>query len=163
MRELAEVRAARALWHEARDWSVMKWLFEKRRVRKTADAAVAAYDAYERGVKAAWSEDLRNCYDELVAEAAAASDPDMAMDLEYLRQVTQGIDQDVRDVARKVKEADDRATDARNAAERTFAEAERKMSSDIARRGTEEALYSYIAREEAIAAAQAAAATCQRG
>ena len=89
MRELAEVQAARALWNEAKDWSLMKWLVEKRRVRKTADDAVAAFDAYEREVKAAWGDDLRNCYDELVAEAAADADPEMAMDLEYLQQVTQ--------------------------------------------------------------------------
>jgi hypothetical protein len=145
------------MWNEAREWSLMKWLLEKRRVRTTADAAVAAFAAYERDVKATWSDDLRNCYDELVAEASADEDPEMAMDLEYLRQVTQAVDPAVREWARKVKEADDRATEARLTAERTFDEAEHKLNAAIARRGTEEALSSYLLREDAIAAAAEAA------
>ena len=61
-----------------------------------------------------------------------------------------------------MKDADDRATEARLTAEKTFAEAEHKMNSSIARRGTEEALASYVLREEAIAAAQDADGSGQK-
>jgi hypothetical protein len=39
MRKLAEVDEAKALMTEGLNWSVMKWLREKKRVRRTADKA----------------------------------------------------------------------------------------------------------------------------
>ena len=46
MRKLLEVQQAKELMNEAKDWSVFKWLFEKPRVRETADLA---NDALDRG------------------------------------------------------------------------------------------------------------------
>ena len=56
-----------------------------------------------------------------------------------------------------MKEADDRAYEARMDAEDIFAEAERKLSSGLARNGTVRALESYDLREKAIRRAEAAA------
>ena len=44
MHKLPEVEEAKALMNEATEWSVMKWLREKKRVRKVADQANAALD-----------------------------------------------------------------------------------------------------------------------
>jgi hypothetical protein len=41
MRKLPEVQHAKELMTEAMDWSTFKWLFEKSRVRQTADRANA--------------------------------------------------------------------------------------------------------------------------
>jgi hypothetical protein len=47
MRTLSEVEEAKALMIEAVEWSLFRWLFEKRRVRETADQANAALDKIE--------------------------------------------------------------------------------------------------------------------
>ncbi len=54
MERIPEVETARALMTEAMTWSVMKWLREKKRVRKTADQANAALDQIEPAVKDRW-------------------------------------------------------------------------------------------------------------
>ena len=51
MRKLTEVEEAKALMTEAVEWSVMKWLREKKRVRKAADKANDALDALEQEIK----------------------------------------------------------------------------------------------------------------
>ena len=43
MRKLAEVEDAKALMTEPMGWSVVKWLSQKKRVRKAADLANAGY------------------------------------------------------------------------------------------------------------------------
>lgn len=55
MRKLTEVEDAKALMTEAVEWSVMKWLREKKRVRKAADKANAALDALEQEIKRSWN------------------------------------------------------------------------------------------------------------
>ena len=63
MEKLPEVEAAKALMTEAVAWSVMKWLREKKRVRKTADLANAALDRLSETTKARWPEGLRLAYE----------------------------------------------------------------------------------------------------
>lgn len=55
MQKLKPVEEAKALFEEAKDWGVWKWLTEKRRVRQTADAAWEALEAHEQKVKATWN------------------------------------------------------------------------------------------------------------
>jgi hypothetical protein len=69
MRKLPEVEEAKSLMKEAMDWSVFKWLFEKSRVRETADQAKAALDKLNRSVKAHWSSEIKAAYKELATKA----------------------------------------------------------------------------------------------
>jgi len=62
MHKLPEVEEAKDLMNEALDWSTFKWLFEKPRVRKTADLANAALDHLNRAVKARWSDEFKAIY-----------------------------------------------------------------------------------------------------
>ena len=48
MMNLKEVENAKALMREAVNWSVMKWLAEKKKVRKAADVANALLDALDK-------------------------------------------------------------------------------------------------------------------
>jgi hypothetical protein len=52
MQKLAAVGEAKALFQEATDWGVWRWLTEKRRVREAADAAWEALEECERKVRA---------------------------------------------------------------------------------------------------------------
>jgi hypothetical protein len=51
MEKLKEVETARALMTEAVSWSVMKWLREKKRVRKAADQANAVLDQLSQTIR----------------------------------------------------------------------------------------------------------------
>ena len=62
-------------------------------------------------------------------------------------------------VAQRVRQADEAATEARLAAERTFDLAERRLSASLARRGAEEAIAAYELRYRAIDEAASAALT----
>ena len=141
MRKLDAVEEARTLFEEAKDWSVWRWLTEKRRARETADAAWEAFDALEKQVKSAWSRDLKQAYRE-----AGKRRP--AMD---------GIDPGVQAAAKRIKEADETAHAAHLKAEETFAEADRRMSAGMAREGSQQALDAWDLREKAIRKAEAAA------
>jgi len=66
MRKLAAVEEARAVMTEGMEWGVWKWLLEKRRVQEIADRATAALHEADRKVKAAWSDELKTAYKELV-------------------------------------------------------------------------------------------------
>lgn len=68
MQKLPAVEEAKALFAEAREWGMWTWLAEKRRSRRTADAAWEALDACEQKVKAKWS-----------ASARAAADADKTL------------------------------------------------------------------------------------
>jgi hypothetical protein len=136
MRKLPEVEEARALMTEAKAWSVMKWLKEKKRVRSVADKANAALDDLNRTVKARWSEELRVAYDH-----SGVSKP---------RTSANGLARFVQ----QVKEADDAAARARMDAERTFDEAERRMSTSLAREGCDKAILSWDLYEKAIRQAE---------
>ena len=47
MQKLEAVEIARALMSEGKDWSVLRWLFEKRRVREAADSVFwGGYSGY---------------------------------------------------------------------------------------------------------------------
>jgi len=150
VRKLPEVEEAKSLMMEAMEWSVFRWLFEKRRVRETADQANAALDDLNRAVKARWRSDVKAAYKELPAKAGGAGSRRQA------DPAPQNIDPQVRTFAKKVKEADDAAHRARMDAEDTFDEAERQLNTDMAREGCQKAIRSWELHEKAIRAAEAA-------
>jgi hypothetical protein len=156
MQKLIPVEEAKALLTVAKDWSILKWLSEKKRVRTIADRGTAALDELERTVKSSWSEDLRNAYAALVAPSSADEDPYSASEYEFAVQQAQSIPESVKAVARRVKELDDEAFRARMTAESTFDQAERRLSASLARRGAEQAIDAYDVRYKAIAEAEAA-------
>ena len=138
MQKLAPVEEAKALMNEAKDWSVWRWVAEKRRVRRVADAATAALDELDRKVKSSWSEELIQAYGALNGSAARR------------------VDSEIRSLAREIKQADDEAEKARLDAEATFDEADRRMSAELARDGAGKAIASWELREKAIRKAEAA-------
>jgi hypothetical protein len=149
MRKLA-VEEARAVMTEGTEWGVWKWLLEKGRVQEIADRATAALDSADRRVKAAWSDELKTVYKELVEQekpkrGRRQEDPAAA-----------NIAPEVRLTAKRVKQAYDEGQRARVDAEDTFEEAERRMSTALAREGARKALESYDLREHAIRKAEAA-------
>ena len=62
MHKLDPVEEAKSLFSEAKNWSVWRWLIEKKRARTTADTAWAALEAYEEKVQAGWNEEWRQAY-----------------------------------------------------------------------------------------------------
>lgn len=145
MRKIPEVEQARALMTEATNWSVMKWLRDKKHVRKMADKANEALWALQKETKASWSNELKAAYSDLVepddnhhSSKGAAPGPE------------------VRLLARHVKEADDEAYRAHMDAEDTFALAEKRMSTSMAKDGCRKAIYSWELYEKAIRKAEAA-------
>jgi hypothetical protein len=150
MRKLVEVQEAKALMNEAMCWSVFTWLFEKSRVRETADQAVAALDSSERAVKARWSDEAKAAYKKLTVRAAKAArkgqrDPERE----------QPIDRAILVLVEEVVDADKAAEHARIEAENTFDDAEKQLSVTIAREGCRKAIHSWSLREKAIRKAEA--------
>ena len=146
MRKLTEVEDAKALMTEAVEWSVMKWLREKKRVRKAADQANHALDVVDQEVKSTWSAELRAAYGNQPApgrEAQLKTDPG-------------SIAPEIQRVAREIKQADERAYRAHMEAEATFDEAERQLSTRLAREGCSKAIASWELREAAIRKSEAA-------
>jgi hypothetical protein len=156
MKQLESVEEAKALLTVAKDWSILKWLTDKKRVRTIADRGTSALDDLEKSVKSSWPEELRLAYEELAAPVSADDDPFAAAEYEFARQQAENVPEKFKAAARKVKTADDKATEARLTAERTFDEAERRMSAALARRGAEEAILAYDLRYQAIREAEAA-------
>jgi len=156
MEKLIAVEEAKALLTIAKDWSILQWLAEKRKVRTIADKGTAALNAAERQVKSGWSEDLRNAYAELSVPPEDSDDPFAAAEYEFIKQQAGAIPEAIRAAAQRVKEADDIATRARMNAEKTFDDAERRLSASMARRGAEEAIEAYALHYKAIDAAVAA-------
>jgi hypothetical protein len=148
MQKLSEVEAAKALMIEARDWSVMKWLREKKKVRKAADEANAALDKLNQETKTHWNEELKAAYQQLLAKPGNPGPGQTPAD-------SGTIDPQVRALAKQVKEADDQAYRARMDAEDTFDEAERKLSTSMAREGCRKAIASWELHEKAIRKAEA--------
>lgn len=138
MHKLAPVEEAKALMNEAKDWSVWRWLAEKKRVRRAADAATAALNEMDRKVKATWSDDLAQAYRALESGDARR------------------VPAEIKALAGGVKEADEEAEKARLDAEATFDQAERRMSASLAREGARKAIGSWELREKAIRKAEAA-------
>jgi len=151
MEKLPEVEAARALMTEAMAWSVMKWLREKKRVRQTADQANAALDQLSLAIKERWADDVRVAYEALAAQPTGA-----AASRSQHKQLSQSVDPEVSLIARNVKQADDEAYRARMDAEEAFDEAERQLSTSLAREGCRKAIHSWDLHEKAIRKAEAA-------
>ena len=147
MRKLTEVENARALMTEAMNWSVVKWLSEKKRVRKTADLANAGLDRLDQEIKARWSNELKAAYSELggngvVGELAHKVPP-------------ASIGPQVKLLAKKLKESDEEAYRVRMDAEDTFDKAEKQLSTRLAREGCRKAIDSWDLHEQAIRKSEA--------
>ena len=121
MGKLAEVAEAKAVMTEALEWSVLKWLREKKRVRKLADRA---NDALDRA-------------------------------LEALRPSLDGAGETVLG---RLRQAGEQARRARMDAEATFDEAEKQLSTALAREGCRKAIHSWELYEKAIQLTEHAAA-----
>jgi len=150
MRKLTAVEEARAVMTEAMDWGMWRWLFEKARVQEIADRATATLAETDRRVKAHWNDELKRAYQELVdQERPKQTQPKKIHE-------AHDITPELRLAAKGVKEAYEEGQRARVDAEETFDEAERRMSTDLARIGCKKALESYELRERAIRKAEAA-------
>jgi hypothetical protein len=150
MKKLLEVEEARSIMSQGMDWGVWKWLMEKKRVRIIADRATDALNAAEMKVKEAWPEELKLAYDALV-------DEDFANEKKKKKNgAFSGIDPEMLATARAVKEADEIAEQCRLKAEDIFDDADRKMSTELARQGARKALERYDLHEKAIRKAEAA-------
>ena len=158
MQKLIPVEDAKALMTEAMDWSVWRWLFEKRRVRVAADAAVDALNAQDKKVKAAWSDDLKKAWRELELESSRSRQK-----YEQARQEAKDVPEEIKLALRKVMEADDEAETARLDAEDTFDQAERRLSASMAREGARKAIASWELREKSIRKAEALGRKVQAG
>lgn len=145
MDKLPEVETAKALMTEASAWSVIKWLREKKRVRKTADEANAALDQLSVQTRKRWPDPLRVAYDELSGMASKNEQT-------KARAV---INTDATLTAKKMKESDDEAFRARMDAEAAFDLAEKQLSTRLAREGCQKAIYSWELHEKAIRKAEA--------
>ncbi len=145
MEKTPEVETAKALMNEAMTWSVMKWLREKKNVRKTADQANAALDRSSQAVREQWPEPVRLVYEAFAAQTRGsnASRPPKppATDADTL-------------IATQSKEKDDEAYRARMDAEATFDLAEKQLSTRLAREGCRKAIYSWDLHEKAIRKAE---------
>ncbi len=135
---------------EATSWSVMKWLREKKRVRKTADVANAALDHMTEVVRKRWTDDVRLAYDALAPQAKGAT-----AGRHHSKQLSQPVNGEASSIAKTVKQADDEAYRARMDAEEAFDEAERQLSTSLAREGCRKAIHSWDLHEKAIRKAEA--------
>jgi hypothetical protein len=149
MKKLHQVEEAKELMMEATDWSVFRWLFEKRRVRETADQANAALDKLSQTVKAHWSSEAKAAYKELTAKTNGSALKKQSAP------ALQTIDPQLILFVKKVKEADDAARRARADAEDTFDEAERQLNTGLAREGCQKAIHQWELDEKAIRKAEA--------
>jgi hypothetical protein len=149
MEKLPEVETAKALMTEAMAWSVMKWLREKKRVRKTADQANAALDQLSAVTRLRWPDPIRAAYEVLLAPATGAASA------HEQQKPRPAITPDATLMAKKMKESDDEAYRARMDAEEAFDQAERQLSTRLAREGCNKAIYSWDLHEKAIRKAEA--------
>ncbi len=156
MKKLAAVEDARAVMTQGLEWGVWKWLIEKKRVRALADEARAALDDLEMKVKLTWSDDLKLAYNQLVSDNGDAKQARRKSKASK-PPANNKIDPKVLASVTRVKEADDDAYNAHEDAEEIFAEAERKMSTSMAREGARRALEAYDLHEAAIRKAEALA------
>ena len=155
MRKLVQVEDAKSLLEVAKEWGVWKWLTEKKRVRQTADIAWEAFDELEKDVKSGWSDDLQMAYAELVAEAAVAEGGAPAKrKYEKAKKEAADVDPKIKAVAQKLKETDDEAYRVRMQAEDMFDEAEKRLSTSMAREASQVAIDAYNLREKAVRKAE---------
>lgn len=137
MQKIMAVEEAKALMREAAGWSVWGWLTEKRKLRKAADAAWAALEDTEQGIKESWSDEVKRAWREFDKSSKTRVEPELKLAIE------------------RVREADEEWREARAFAEATFDEAERRMSTALARDGTEQAIRAWELTERAIRRAEA--------
>lgn len=142
MQKLPEVETAKTLMTEAMTWSVMRWLREKKRVRKTADQANAALDRMSEEIQQRWPAPLREVYTALLPHPSVARS--------HKELSTPAGDPELTHVAGKMKESNDEAYRARMDAEDTFDKAEKQLSTALAREGCRKAIYSWDLHEKAI-------------
>jgi len=147
MRKLEEVQEAKQLMREAMEWSSLKWLWEKQRVRQTADIANAALDRQERSIKAKWTDDCKAMYRRMSGKQQWESGAPGAF--------AEVVNSQLQLLIEKTFKADHAAKHAKEVAEDTFDEAERRMSTDLAREGCKKAIRSWELHEKAIREAQA--------
>ena len=153
MKTLPEVEAAKELMTEAAKWSVMKWLREKKRVRRAADQANAALDTLNAEIKQRWPENLSMAYQALATESARVKANG------HIRpQPSSTASPSISAIARRVKTADEQAHHARMLAENTFDEAEKRLSTSLARQGCVQAIQSWELHEKAIREAESCVA-----
>jgi hypothetical protein len=155
MQKLVAVEEAKVLMNRAKDWSVWRWLLEKRRVRAAADTAVAALDDLDKSVKAVWADDLKKAYRELEAQASFAGNSRAKRQYEKAKEEARNIDPQTKLAVQQVKKADDDAYQARMDAEEKFDEAERQLSASLAREAAKMAVDSWDLRLKAIRKAEA--------
>jgi len=138
MEKLAQVQDAKALLSEATTWSVMKWLREKKRVRAIADQANALLDALRQQTQESWPEELQAEY------IGMKTGPENGQQKQH-RANGAG-----RVTVKNVWEADYIALQAREEAEKTFDDAEKQLSTRLAREGCQKAIQSWELHERAI-------------
>ncbi len=143
MPKLPEVQSAKLLMTEAINWSVMKWLREKKHVRATADQANAALDRLRQSIGERWEEDLKAAY-------LALAKPNGT------KKTSAKTNGDLSRIAAQIKQADDEAQRARIDAEEAFDQAEKQLSTSLAREGCRKAIRSWELHEEAIRVAETA-------
>jgi hypothetical protein len=153
MLNIKEVEAAKQLMAEAVNWSVVRWLAEKKRVRKTSDIANDMLDAFDKEVKAAWSSELKAAYAELPRIGMPA---EQAVMPPKSNGNNANIDPAITLLAKTLKQADEDAYRAHLLAEDTFERAEKRLSTSMAREGSRQAILSWEAKEKAILKSQAA-------
>jgi hypothetical protein len=141
---------------EGLNWSVLKWLTEKKTVRKAADVANDALDAFEKEVKNSWSDELKAAYDEL-PPAWVGKEPLLTQHKGKGNNVS--IHPETRLFAKAIHEADQEAYCAHMDAEDMFDRAERRLSTSMARDGSRKAVISWEVHEKAIIKAQSAVHT----
>jgi hypothetical protein len=156
MQKLILVEEAKKLLNEGKDWSIWRWLIEKKRVRTAADAATAAHFEVERKVKAEWSDDLKKAYRELEMQAAGGRSGKTKHQYEKAKEDAKDVDPAIKLAVQRVKEADDIYEEARVDAEATFDEAEKRLSGSLAREAAGKAIMAYDLHEKAIRKAEAA-------
>jgi hypothetical protein len=155
MRKLPAVEDARATMTQGMEWGVWKWLLEKTSVRGIADQARAALDDLEMKVKATWSDDLKIAYNQLVEENGNSKHARPGKDSKNAK--SRSADPKIISSVKRIKDADDEAYNAHVDAEEMFAEAEKKMSTSMAREAAGKALVAYDLHEAAIRKAEALA------
>ena len=96
-------------------------------VRAAADRANEALDALDRQIKDSWREPLKAAYRELEAEEAFEHDPQTKADFEAAQEAAKDVDPTVKAAARRLREADNEAYNARMDAEDIFDEADRRF------------------------------------
>jgi hypothetical protein len=155
MRELEIVEEAKRLMTEASEWSVWRWLLEKKRVRAAADRANEALDTLAKKVRSSWEDDAKKVYRELQAKDSFESNPRARHPYEKAKEEARHVEAKLRLAVERVKRADDEAWYARMDAEQTFEDAERQMSASLARQGAAKAIQCWELRERSIRKAEA--------